>query len=92
MGGNAENLTGFFKFLIRAWTGLRKMNGVIDGAKTRDNQNHNLGLYQLDLHQPGPFPDMTWLKENYYFLEYSYISLKHAKQNPVKVDKEWAPM
>jgi hypothetical protein len=21
--------------------------GVIDGARTRDNQNHNLGLYQL---------------------------------------------
>lgn len=22
-------------------------NGVTDGARTRDNQNHNLGLYQL---------------------------------------------
>lgn len=22
-------------------------SGVIDGARTRDNQNHNLGLYQL---------------------------------------------
>ncbi len=22
-------------------------DGVIDGARTRDNQNHNLGLYQL---------------------------------------------
>ncbi len=25
----------------------RKSNGVIDGTRTRDSQNHNLELYQL---------------------------------------------
>ncbi len=31
-----------------------KRNGVIDGARTRDSQNHNLELYQLsyDHHIP----------------------------------------
>ena len=24
-----------------------KVSGATDGARTRDNQNHNLGLYQL---------------------------------------------
>lgn len=28
-------------------TGTEEKSGVIDGARTRDNQNHNLGLYQL---------------------------------------------
>jgi hypothetical protein len=27
--------------------GAGALNGVTDGARTRDNQNHNLGLYQL---------------------------------------------
>gem|GEM_PF-3363863 len=27
--------------------GTEEKSGVIDGARTRDNQNHNLGLYQL---------------------------------------------
>ena len=27
--------------------GTSKGIGVADGARTRDNQNHNLGLYQL---------------------------------------------
>ena len=26
---------------------LNALNGVTDGARTHDNQNHNLGLYQL---------------------------------------------
>ncbi len=30
-----------------------EVDGVIDGTRTRDNQNHNLGLYQLSYdHQP----------------------------------------
>ncbi len=27
---------------------MRRMNGVADGARTHDNQNHNLALYQLN--------------------------------------------
>ena len=37
-------------------------NGVIDGARTRDNQNHNLGLYQLSYdHQPEGVSKVSWL-------------------------------
>ncbi len=28
-------------------TGLEERNGVADGTRTRDNRNHNPGLYQL---------------------------------------------
>ncbi len=32
---------------------LRRENGVTDGTRTRDSQNHNLELYQLSYgHQP----------------------------------------
>ena len=32
---------------------VKAKNGVTDGTRTRDNQNHNLGLYQLNYgHQP----------------------------------------
>ncbi len=38
----------------RKKAGSRKDVGVADGIRTRDNQNHNLGLYQLSYdHQPG---------------------------------------
>jgi hypothetical protein len=43
---------------------LRKKNGVIDGARTRDNQNHNLGLYQLS------YDHHSMIEANLYFLEF----------------------
>ena len=33
----------------------RRLDGVADGTRTHDNQNHNLGLYQLSYsHRRGP--------------------------------------
>ena len=41
------------------WTNTleRAKDGVTDGTRTRDSQNHNLELYQLSYgHQPGHKP------------------------------------
>ncbi len=36
-----------FNFHHRDAEGTEKLNGVTDRTRTGDNQNHNLGLYQL---------------------------------------------
>ncbi len=38
------------------------LNGVTDGARTHDNQNHNLALYQLNYGHHRRISNLKWLR------------------------------
>ena len=50
---------------------LKKRSGATDGTRTRDNLNHNQGLYQLSSYTYGTFTVLPFVN----FFEFRFLGL-----------------